>query len=67
LLSETLWYLGRVLINAQIASAGYIGYPKNMRALVEAAGVTTAMQPLIRFIQKSLASSRKLQLTVLLG
>jgi len=35
LLSEALCYLGRVLGNAQIAWAGYIGYPKNMRALVD--------------------------------
>jgi hypothetical protein len=38
-----------------------------MPALVEAAHALTAIQSLIRFIQKSLASSRKFDLTVLLG
>ena len=51
-------------MNAQIAWAGYIGYPKNMRALVD---TVHAIQSLIRFIQKSLASSRKFQLIVFLG
>jgi hypothetical protein len=40
---------------------------KHARALVDTAHALTAIQSLIRFVQKSLVSSRKFQLTVLLG